>query len=79
MFRDPQMSPWLAKYRLVHIGFPHIGDYDPICLDVSGTASVEAAVVRLDHEDILLERKKVHRSALAPGLVDCCKGCVALR
>src|SRR5260221_11698377 len=34
LFRDPHMSPWLAARRLLHIGHPYIGDYDPICLDV---------------------------------------------
>jgi hypothetical protein len=63
MFLDPYMSPWLISRRLIQIGRPSTGGYDPVCLDGSGG---EPAVVQLDHEDILLDRKKVARLVIAP-------------
>src|SRR5687767_3938793 len=46
MFRDAHMSPWLATHRLVHIGHPFLGDYDPICLEAMEGA--DPVVVRLN-------------------------------
>ena len=55
-YRDHHLSDWLLKNRLFHIGFPHIGNYDPICLDLFDSPDLDSSVVQLDHEDILLER-----------------------
>lgn len=64
-FSDPYMSPWLIKHRLIYIGHPYIGNYDPICLDLSHRGNVEPPVVQLNHEDILLEREVVKRKMVA--------------
>lgn len=65
LLRDPIMSPWLVKHRLIHIGHPYIGNYDPICLDLLKSKHGDTQVVRLNHEDILLERPTIHRHVLA--------------
>ena len=65
LFRDPSLSPWLAEHRLIHIGHPYIGNYDPVCLDLTHRNLVEPPVVQLSHEDILLERPSVSRTLLA--------------
>lgn len=65
LFRDPIMSPWLVKHKLIHIGHPYIGNYDPICLDLLKSKHGDPEVVRLNHEDILLERPKIRRHVLA--------------
>jgi hypothetical protein len=67
-FRDPFMSPWLAKHHLLHVAQPYSGSYDPVCFDLTTKCS-EPALVQLDHEDILLERKKVRRHAIAPNFL----------
>ncbi len=65
-FRDPYMSPWLIRHGLIHVGFPYIGNYDPICLELSSAPSDKgASVVRLNHEDILMERPTVHRTSVS--------------
>ena len=65
-FRDHYLGPWLIERRLVYIGHPYLGDYDPICLDLeAGKPGGEPPVVRLDHEDILLERRKVAKATVA--------------
>lgn len=69
-FRDPNMSPWLIGHGLVHIGFPYIGNYDPICLELSSASTDEGpGIVRLNHEDILLERATVHRTSVSPSFL----------
>ncbi len=64
-FRDAFMSPWLITHRLIYIGHPHIGDYDPVCFDLSNQELLEPPIVKLNHEDILLERPTVRRRVLA--------------
>lgn len=65
-FGDPFMSPWLLRHRLIYIGHPYIGNYDPICFDLSHRQTdVEPPIVQLNHEDILLERDTVHRKIVA--------------
>jgi hypothetical protein len=64
-FRDPVMSPWLAEHRLLHFGFPYIGNYDPICFDLAAAGSVEPPIIKLDHEAILLARPTVRRTVIA--------------
>jgi len=69
LFRDPFMSPWLAARQLVQIGLPATGNYDPVCLEGGVSSAHEPVVVRLDHEDILQERPKVHRAILAQSFI----------
>ena len=64
-FRDPHMSPWLMRHRLIHIGHPYIGNYDPVCFDLSHQGHTESPVIQLNHEDILLQRNTVGRKAVA--------------
>lgn len=64
-FGDAYMSPWLLKHRLIYIGHPYIGSYDPICFDLSHRTNVEPPIVQLNHEDILLERATVNRKIVA--------------
>ncbi|NJD68916.1 MAG: SMI1/KNR4 family protein [candidate division NC10 bacterium] len=68
-FRDPVMSPWLAEHRLLHIGFPCIGNYDPICFDLTNAGSPEPPIIKLEHEAILLARRTVGRAAIAPNFL----------
>lgn len=68
LFRDPFMSVWLAERRLVQIGNPSTGSYDPVCLDLGASGVCEPEVVQLDHEDILQERRKVRRDVIAQSI-----------
>jgi hypothetical protein len=65
-FRDKGLFEWLRTHRKVHFARPATGSYDPVCLESRGTHS--AAVEQIDHEDILLSRKKVKSTALAASL-----------
>jgi len=64
-FRDPFMSAWLIGHRLIHVGHPYIGNYDPVCFDLSTPNATEPPVVQLNHEDILLQRQSVKRTVIA--------------
>jgi hypothetical protein len=65
-FRDPYMSPWLIDHGYIQFGRPSTGSYDPVCFDCSGELrGPEPTIVSLDHEDILLERKMVRKTAVA--------------
>jgi hypothetical protein len=63
-FRDPHMSPWLISHRLVQIGRPSKGSYDPVCFDAS-SGNRDPVIVQLDHEDILQSRKEVRKAKVA--------------
>jgi hypothetical protein len=53
--RDPILSSVLRANALVQIGRPESGSYDPICFDLRArTKDGEAGIVRLDHEEILI-------------------------
>ncbi len=69
IFRDPNLAPWLIQHRLIHIGHPGTGSYDPVCMDLSGRAPKQA-VVQLDHEDILMQRRTVRRNTIAASFLD---------
>lgn len=65
-FGNPFMSPWLLKHRFIYIGHPYLGNYDPICFDLSHRQiDAEPPIVLLTHEDILLERDTVNRKIVA--------------
>jgi hypothetical protein len=70
LFRDQYMSPWLMQHGLLHIGHPYIGNYDPVCVDLSRSNPVKQAIVQLNHEDILLQRLTVHRETIADNFLD---------
>jgi hypothetical protein len=53
--RDPLLSSVTQSNGFVQIGRPASGSYDPICFDLrSRSKSGEAGIVRLDHEEILI-------------------------
>jgi SMI1/KNR4 family protein SUKH-1 len=68
-FADRHMSPWLVGRGYVQFGRPDTRSYDPVCFDFSSTKD-EPPVVVLDHEDILLERRKVRVRQMAPSFID---------
>lgn len=70
MYCDPTLSSWLIERGFLHFGRPYLGDYDPICFDTRAGITLDAPVLKFDHEDILLGRDKVHREALAPGFFE---------
>ncbi len=53
IFRDEAIFNALAKNGFVQIGQPSDGSYDPVCF-APGNRAHDAAVVRIDHEDILI-------------------------
>jgi hypothetical protein len=65
-FRDKGLLEWFRANRRFHFARPTTGSYDPICLESRGKQS--AAVEQIDHEDILLCRKKVRSSVLSSSL-----------
>jgi hypothetical protein len=67
-FADPFMSPWLISRGYVQFGRRDAVNYDPVCFDFSGAKS-EPPVVVLDHEDILLERRKVRVQQVSESLI----------
>jgi hypothetical protein len=65
-FCDPYLSSWLIDHKYIQFGRPGTGSYDPVCFDYSvDMRGSEPAIVCLDHEDILLERKKVRKTVIA--------------
>jgi hypothetical protein len=53
--RDPVLSSVAQANGFIQIGRPESGSYDPICFDLRHRAkSGEAGIVRLDHEEILV-------------------------
>jgi hypothetical protein len=67
-FSDPALSRWLIDHKLIQFGRPGTGSYDPVCFDTSDKK--EPGVVVVDHEDILLERKKVRVRRLAESFLE---------
>ncbi len=65
-FRDKGLFDWLRSRRKVHFARPATGSYDPVCLESRGSHST--AVEQIDHEDILLIRKKVKSTTFAASL-----------
>ena len=63
-FADPFMFSWLTSRAYIQFGRRDTVNYDPVCFDFS-EAKRESPVVIFDHEDILLERRKVQRERLA--------------
>ena len=68
-FADRVMSAWLLGRGYVQFGRPASGSYDPVCFDFNFDVK-EQPVVVLDHEDILLERRKVRAEKLADSFLD---------
>jgi hypothetical protein len=69
-FRDAGLSEWLISHRFPQIGRPSTGSYDPVCFDLESSRTArDPAVIQLDHEDILLSRRKVRRLTVAPSFL----------
>lgn len=64
-FVDPYMSPWLLARCFLPFARPDTGSYDPVCFD-SSVRRHDPPIVRFDHEDILLERRKIKPVVLWP-------------
>jgi hypothetical protein len=58
IFKDPFMSPFLFKNRLMPFARPADWSYDPVCFDFrSPNRKSEPAVLRIDHEEILCNER----------------------
>jgi hypothetical protein len=68
-FADPFMSAWLISRGYLQFGRPDTGSYDPVCFDFSSGKN-DPPVVVLDHEDILLERRKIAVQPLAESFLE---------
>lgn len=63
-FMDPALREWLIPRGYLQIGRPEFANYDPICFDMQ-THPKSPQIIRLDHEDILLQRKRVKSRLVA--------------
>lgn len=53
--RDPVLSSVTRANGFIQIGRPASGNYDPVCFDLRFRSKIgEAGIVRLDHEEILI-------------------------
>jgi len=66
-FADKAVFDWLKANGLIQIGRLATGAYDPVCLNLASSGS-EPSIVSVDHEDILLCRKKVYIRHLSASL-----------
>jgi hypothetical protein len=65
-FSDPLLSTWLIDRGYIQFGRPATGSYDPVCFDYSvEVRGSEPTIVSLNHEDVLLDRKKVRKRTVA--------------
>lgn len=66
IFRDKVLSDCLLSNGYIQIGRPDTGDYDAICFDLNRLDSrQECPLVRVEHENILIEQKIVVTQVLA--------------
>jgi hypothetical protein len=72
-FADPFVSAWLLSRGYIQFGRLDTGSYDPVCFDCS-TGRTDPLVIVLDHEDILLERRKVEVRQLAESFLRLVEG-----
>jgi hypothetical protein len=65
-FSDAFLSTWLIARAYIQFGRPSTGSYDPVCFDYSAKLrGSEPPVASLNHEDIMLGRKKVRKRSIA--------------
>jgi hypothetical protein len=71
LFKDPYMSPFLLENGFIQIGNPWERTYDPICFNTKECdhAGQEPSIVRLDHEEILMNSKIVILKTVAPSFL----------
>ena len=60
---DPVIAAVTRSNGLLHFARPYDGSYDPVCFDMR--AGPKAAIVRLDHEAILMGEKIVITAGIA--------------
>ena len=60
-FKDPILSPWVIQAGYFHFARTSLGNYDPVCLDLSAAQYPKQStpVVKFDHEAILCETPPV--------------------
>jgi hypothetical protein len=61
---------------LVPVGRPEDGSYDPVCFDLRAGAP-EAPLVRVDHEELLLNRRARATSLVSPSFLQLVRDVVA--
>ncbi|MCB1588632.1 MAG: hypothetical protein KDI56_07000 [Xanthomonadales bacterium] len=66
-FRDKPILEWLQANGLIQIGRLATGSYDPVCLNLAARGA-RASIVSIDHEGILLCRRKVRVTQLSTSL-----------
>jgi hypothetical protein len=66
IFRDARLFDVLASNGYTQFGQPATGSYDPVCFGPTDRSGIDAPVVRLDHEDILIRGKIRQVQLLAP-------------
>lgn len=75
-FSDKALHPPLLQAGFFPIGRPASGSYDPVCLSIAGKAK-DAAVVRIDHEQMLCQGRLKVLEEVAPSFTALVRGCVA--
>lgn len=65
IFHDRPLFEILSRHRYVQFGQPATGSYDPVCFAPS-LRNRDAAVVRVDHEEILIRQRLHVVETLAP-------------
>jgi hypothetical protein len=53
-FSDAGLYPTMHKNGFLQFGMTYTGDYDPMCFDMKQEHRGDAPIVRLDHEEILI-------------------------
>ena len=69
--RDPIAREIMAVRNLVQFGNPRMYDYDPVCFDMSArNRDGEFPIVRVDHEDVLCNRRRWATTKLAASFLE---------
>jgi hypothetical protein len=66
LFHDKYLFPTLLKSRMLQFGRQSTGNYDPSCFDLSRGDEVDAPIVQVDHEEILIHERLVVVREIAP-------------
>ena len=57
VFSDAGLYPTMHKNGFLQFGMTYTGDYDPMCFDMRQESRGDAPIVRLDHEEILINNR----------------------
>lgn len=66
LFSDPVMSEVLLKNKLIQVGRPDTGSYDPVCFNLAKVRGQETELVIVDHEQILINNRVKIFKSIAP-------------